>query len=184
LAKDDCSALKSESRHHRGHSHVRPSGAGAEHPESRQKDHEVAEHIIARADPSRAHVGIPAPIGPKQSEGGCVGKQRRKADRPHRERMRQRAMQRMPDRDGDHPEAKREHGSPFGERGHSAVAQRQTDHEQADRIVRGIPEEIERIGLQRGRARRKTSSDLDREHESIHDQDRPKDTAIGRVLAP
>ena len=46
----------------------------------------------------------------------------------------------------EHPATKRRHGGRFEERSLTANLQRQTEHEQADAIVRSVGEEVERIG--------------------------------------
>ena len=39
---------------------------------TRQKHGEIAEHIVAGAKPSGAHVGIAAPVSPQKPEGSGV----------------------------------------------------------------------------------------------------------------
>jgi hypothetical protein len=58
---------------------------------------QIAEYIVAGANPRGAHIGITMTIGPKQSERRSIGQQRRNADGAHGECARQRSMQSVPD---------------------------------------------------------------------------------------
>ena len=51
------------------------------------------------------------------------------------------------------------------------------------RVVAGVAEEVEGVGLQRSRARRQAGDDLNREHARVDRQHGPKDAAIA-VIAP
>ena len=55
-----------------------------------------------------------------------------------------------------------------------AIAQCHADDEKTDDVVSGIAEKVERIGLERCRARGETRHNLDAEHRSIDRQHRPQ----------
>jgi hypothetical protein len=76
------------------------------------------------------------------------------------------------------------HCRPLGKRGHRPVAKREPNEKQADAIVRGVAEEIQRIRLKGGRASRQASCYLDREHHHVDRERGPQHAAIGMILAP
>ena len=53
--------------------HVRPTGASAEYAKGRKQHRNMAEHVVARANPCGTHVGIPRPVGPQETERSRVG---------------------------------------------------------------------------------------------------------------
>jgi hypothetical protein len=59
-------------------------------------------------------------------------------------------MEHVPDRNGNHPEAKGEHSCALGESRHRAIAERHADDEEANGVVRRVSQEVERVRLQRG----------------------------------
>ena len=62
------SALQGEGCHDDGNRNVGPASAGAEHAKRREQHCEIAEHIVARANPGRAHIGVALAIRPQQCE--------------------------------------------------------------------------------------------------------------------
>jgi hypothetical protein len=89
----------------------------------------------------------------------------------------------VPDRGADHPQAEHAHGAGLGERRRRTISQCHADHEQADDVVGGVAEEVERVGLQRRRSGRDTGADLDQEHDGVDRQNGPEDATIGLVPA-
>ena len=176
-------ALQGEARHDRGDDQIGPTGSGAEHAGRGQQHGEIAGRVVARADPGRAHVGVACAIGPQQRERGGVGGERRQTDRAHGDGARQRAVRGVPDHGADHPQTEQSHADALRHRGVGAIAQRHADDEQADGVVRGVAEEVDRVGLQRGGASRKARGDLDDEHDGVDRQHRPQHAAIARVAA-
>jgi hypothetical protein len=63
------------------------------------------------------------------------------------------------------------------------VSQRHADDEKADRVVSGITQEVEGVGLQRCRAGRQAGSDLNREHHCVDDQHDPEHPAKGGIAS-
>jgi hypothetical protein len=60
------SSLDRQPSHNRGHDNIRPPCSSAEYAERSQEYGEIAENIIARANPGRTHVGVAAAINPQQ----------------------------------------------------------------------------------------------------------------------
>ena len=92
-------------------------------------------------------------------------------------------MRGMPYRDADDPQAEHAHARAFREGRHRTVAKSHADHEQADAVVRGVAEEIERIGLQRRRSSRQSGADLDCKHGGVDSEHDPQNPAVGCVVA-
>src|SRR3546814_5755477 len=63
---------------------VGPCRAGAEHAERGGDHRDIADRIVARADPHRAPIGIALAVAPQHQRAGEVGDQREHADNPHR----------------------------------------------------------------------------------------------------
>ena len=78
----------------------------------------------------------------------------------------------------DHPDAEQSHGRALDQRGAGPPAQREAEHREADRVVRGVGEEIERVRLQRGGARREAGGDLHQEHPGVDGEHGPEDGAV------
>ena len=57
------------------------------------------------------------------------------------------------------------------------------DHEEADRVVTSVAEEIEGIGLERRRTCCETRRDLNGEHRNVDGKDGPKDPPVPFVPA-
>jgi hypothetical protein len=79
----------------------------------------------------------------------------------------------VPYRDPYHPKAESAHGGAFCHRRCGAIAQGHSHHQQADRVITGIAEKIEGVGLQRGRPGRNARADLDREHGGVDGEHSP-----------
>jgi hypothetical protein len=73
--------------------------------------------------------------------------------------------------------------TPIHEGGHGAVPKRHADHEEADGVVPGVTQEVERIGVQRCRARRHAGRHLDGEHGRVDEEHDPQNAAIAFVSA-
>jgi hypothetical protein len=58
LIEDGPGPLQREDRHGRGHDQVRPAGTSAKHAKGGKQYRKIAEYVVARANPCRAHVGI------------------------------------------------------------------------------------------------------------------------------
>jgi hypothetical protein len=89
----------------------------------------------------------------------------------------------MPRRNPDHPQAKGGHGRPLRHGRQGAVAQGHPDHEQADGVVGGVPEEIEGVSLERGRAGREARAEFDQEHGRVDREHGPQDAPVRPVAA-
>jgi len=110
-----------------------------------------------------------------QHEGDtAIGDERRDAEHAHHLDMRQRAMQRMPNRAAEHPQRKCNQSAALDDSCPGAPAKSRARHTEADRVVRRIAEEIECIGLQRGRASRHAGEDLGEEEAGIDAECNPK----------
>ena len=56
LVENSPGSLEGKARHDRGYYHVGPASARAEHAKRRKQHRKIAEHVVARANPRRAHV--------------------------------------------------------------------------------------------------------------------------------
>jgi hypothetical protein len=128
------------------------------------------------------HIAVARPISPQQREHGGVGDKRRNADRPHRNGMRHRSTHSVPDHDANDPHPERAHGRAFDQGRQRPIAKYQTYNEQADPIAGAVTEKIERIGLQRDRARCEAGPALKKEHAGIDRQGDPEHPLIGPIL--
>ena len=95
--------------------------------------------------------------------------------------VRKRAVQGVPDHRSNDPQAEHAHSQSFDHGRLCAIAERHSDHEKADRVVRSIAEKVESISLQRRGTGREASANLDQEHGSIDDKYRPENPAIGAI---
>ena len=82
LPDDDPRALQREGGHDGRDDDVGPAGSRAEDAKRREQDREIADHIIAGANPYRPHVAVAMQVGPKQSEARCVREERRQPTAP------------------------------------------------------------------------------------------------------
>src|SRR4051794_22438280 len=80
LAHDLNAARDAERGHDRGDDEVRPARAGAEDAEGRQEHRDVAERVVARANPDRAHVRVAAAEAVERERHAAVGQEREHAD--------------------------------------------------------------------------------------------------------
>src|SRR3546814_6767704 len=90
----------------------------------------------------------------------------------------------MPQRDSDHPEAEQAHGRTLDEGGLCPQVERRADDEEADAVVSGIGQKVQRVGLERYRSRCKTGGDLDHEHDRVDGECRPTDMAKAAMRLP
>ena len=68
LLDNDCSSLKSQCRHRARNNQVGPACSCSKYAESSQEHCQIPDHVIAGADPSRAHVRVALAICPQQRE--------------------------------------------------------------------------------------------------------------------
>ena len=66
-------ALQGKPGHDCGYYHVGPAGARPKHPKGSKQHRQIAEHVVARANPGRTHVRIAAPVSPQETERSRVG---------------------------------------------------------------------------------------------------------------
>ena len=84
LLENEPCALQGKTSHNCSYNHVGPAGACPEHPQGSQQHGEIAQHVVARANPRRTHVRISAPVSPQEAERSRIGDKRRDAYRTHR----------------------------------------------------------------------------------------------------
>ena len=92
-------------------------------------------------------------------------------------------MPHVPSRDAQYPQAEQPHGGALQECRHSAIPQSHANHKETDRVVSGIAEEVEGIGLERRRTCGETRRDLNGEHHRIDGQHGPQDAPVALVPA-
>ena len=73
--------------------------------------------------------------------------------------------------------------APFEESRHSPIAKRHADHKETDRVVSGIAEEVEGIGLERRRTCCETRHDLNCEHHRVDGQHSPQHTPVALITS-
>src|SRR5207248_1238524 len=101
-------ARKGEGSHKRSNDDVRPTGPAAEHTDGGKEDRNVADRVVARADPDRSHIGVAAAEAIQHEGNGAVGYERKEAYRAHECGLRERAMVGVESRCRYHPCPKRE----------------------------------------------------------------------------
>jgi hypothetical protein len=172
---------QAEHAHHQRHEQVRQRAAGPPHAERREQHGKVADHVVACAEPDRAHVGVAVAEGEQQGRNQPVGGQRGDADRAHGVRFRHRAGRKVRQRGADHEHAVGAHGRALDQCGARAPDRRQAKHEQGNAVVGGVAEEVDRVGQQRDRARRPAAEQLDAEHQRVHEQRDPEHAPVARI---
>jgi len=170
--------------HYHRHGSIRPARPAAEHPDRSEQHGEVADHVIARAQPDRAHVRLAASVSVEHGRDRAVGNERSNAYRAHQLGMRNGAGDSMPSGADEYANAEDAHCRALDQRRASAPRQRQTSNGEADRVIRSVGEEVESIRLERAGAGENAAADLDREHGEVDRQREPendsKSTAIRR----
>ncbi|MNY17911.1 hypothetical protein D3C86_1512580 [compost metagenome] len=168
-------ALQGQSGHDGGDQQIGPARPGAEHAQRRQHDHQIAERVVARADPDRAHVGVAVAEAEQHDGGHDIGDQGGQADEAHDLSARRPAAPDAPQGGAGHPTAKGQHGRALHQSRARSPHKRQTHDAQTDAVVGRVAEEVERVRLQRRRARQQTRRALDREHPGVERQRQPQD---------
>ena len=105
LAHDLPSAPDAKSCHDRRHDKVGPCRARPKHAGSRRDHRDVADRIIARAYPYRAHVRVTAAEAIEHHRDGGIGNKRGNTDHAHQMRFRRRAVPDRPDSASQNPKA-------------------------------------------------------------------------------
>ena len=90
MAHNLCPAMQTQSSHDESHDDIRPSRTGAENAQCRQYNRQIADSVIARADPDRAHVRVPTAEAVQYQGDTSIGQKRQAADQAHGFGMRQR----------------------------------------------------------------------------------------------
>ncbi|MNZ92936.1 hypothetical protein D3C78_1119830 [compost metagenome] len=165
-------------RHDRRHQQVGPGAAGTEHAQRRRQHGQVAQGIVARAQPDAAHVAVALAVGIQQRRHADVGRQRQQPDQAHGRRARHAALQLLPDRRAEHADAEQQHAQRLELRRPGPQHHPHAQHPQADGVVAGIAEEIQRVGQQRHRAGAQPGADLHGEHGEVDRQRDPQDLAV------
>src|SRR3546814_3644229 len=96
-SSDVCSsdlAPDAQGRHDQGDSEIGPGGARADDTGGSQKDRKIADCVVARAYPDRAHVGVATAVAIEHEGNAAVRDQRDHPDDSHRLGVRHPAAQR------------------------------------------------------------------------------------------
>ena len=168
------SAPQAKPAHDRGDDHIRPACAGAENAHCREQHRRVADRVIARANPDRAHIRVAGAEAVEHERHAAIGDQGGDTDHAHDLGPWQRAVEGVPCRAAQHPQGEGNQGAALGERCAGAPCERHPGHAEADGVVRGIAEEIERVGLQGRRTGSGTGDDLGHEETGIDDERDPE----------
>ena len=172
--------------HDRGDGDVRPAGLAREHAGRGGHDRDVADRVVAAAQPDRAHIGIALAEADQQQRADEVRGQRRESHRAHRLEARQGAVRRVPDGGAKNENPEQPHRHALQQRRPGAPAERHGQHEQRDPVGRRIAEEIERVRLQGDGLRGQPGEDLNPEHGCVDDhhgdQDPPQPGRGRRIV--
>src|SRR3954471_1089027 len=84
---------------------------------------------------------------------------------------------RLKGRDPDHPQGERQQSDALQKRRAGSPHQNHAGDPEADYVIRRIPEEAQRSGLQGSRTSRDAASDLGQEHDPIDGEGDPQDAA-------
>ena len=181
MAEDLEGGHEGQARHHGRDQDVRPARAQREHAARREEDRDVAEHVVARAEPHRAHVAVAVAVAVEQQRDAEVrrqGEQRRDAHRP---RVGHLAAGYAEYRPGEHPEAEKAHGDAL-ERRHARPNLEGPRHRpEAQGVVSSVAEEVESVRLQGQRAGEDARGDLDQEHEGVDRQRDPEHSPVAGI---
>ena len=123
----------------------------SEDAERGQADGQIADRVVARADPYRAHVGVAAAMPKQQQRNAEVGHQRHDRDDAHRDGLRRRAGLQSPGRAGQDEDTERGHAGRLHDGRLRANVHRHRQHCQRQTVVGRVAEEVDRIGEQRDR---------------------------------
>ena len=174
--------MHGQAGHDAGHDQVRPGTAGAEHTQRRGQHGEVAERIVAGAQPHAAHVAVAVAVGIQQHRHADIGQQRQATHQAHGRRAGHLALPPVPKRSPQHTEAEHQHADGLELGGAGAPGQGHAQHPEADAVVGGIAEKVQRVGQQRHRASLEASADLDQEHRQVDQQRNPQDAPVAAIV--
>jgi hypothetical protein len=183
LLDDRARGGQRQDAHDRGNGEVGPAAAGAEDPQRGDHHRQVADRIVAAAQPDRAHVGVA--LAPRVEHRGDrhIGQQCQGADGAHRHRLGYGAGSGRPGGAAEHEDAEGAHGQALEEGGARAPSQRHAEHEQRDAVVGRVAKEVHGVGQQRHRSGLQATGQLDGEHGDVDDQRGPQHAAVARALA-
>ena len=88
-----------QQRHDAGHDQVRPARPSAEHTQRRQHHGDIAQRIVAAAQPDTAHAAVAFTVGIEHERHGDVGQQCDGADDAHRRGLGHAGIDEVVDRD-------------------------------------------------------------------------------------
>jgi hypothetical protein len=111
LSDNLAAAPQAKPAHDPGNNHIRPARAGAEDPYSREQHRRVADSIIARSNPHRAHIRVTCAETIKHQCHAAIGDQCRYADCAHDFGPWQRPVKGVPCRGSQHPQGKCNQGA-------------------------------------------------------------------------
>jgi len=178
VASDLHGCADRQQRHDAGHDQVRPARPSAEHTQRRQHHGDIAQRIVAAAQPDTAHVAVAFTVGIEHERHGDVGQQCDGADDAHRRGLGHAGIDEVVDRDYQDEQAEQTHGQCLGQRRPGPHDHAHAQHEQADTVVGRIAEEVQRVGQQRDRTGPHAGADLHREHRQVDQQRDPENPPI------
>jgi hypothetical protein len=129
---------------------VRPALTRAEDAGGSEQDGNIADGVVARADPDGTHVRVSTTQPIKHQCHSAVGKQGDHRYDGHDFGNRQRACPGMRGRAGKNPEPEQPEARALEERRARPPGERQAGNAKADGVVGRIAKKVERVGLQRG----------------------------------
>ena len=157
LPQDSNRGREEEAAHQRGDDEVGPGRRHAPNADGRRHHDNVADRVVARADPNRAHVRVAILVAHEQQQGGEIGDQGESADAAHDFGARQAKNEGLINRRSHDPGGHEAEAYPFQERRGGARSKPCADNSQAETISRRIGEEIQAVGLQGLRPRKLAS---------------------------
>jgi hypothetical protein len=83
LAQDQRRRVQEQAGHDRRDRKVGPGRACAPDADRRQHDHDIADRVVARAEPDRADIGVAILVARQQQHAGEIGGERKEADHAH-----------------------------------------------------------------------------------------------------
>ena len=131
-------AGNAECGHGGGDDEVRPAGACPEDAQRSQHDGDVADRVVARADPHGPHVGVAGAEPVEQQRHADIGQQRQHADHAHHASGGDRAGIDVPAGDREHRDRQNPEADSLQQGGAGAPSQAEPGDPEADRVVRRI----------------------------------------------
>ena len=169
------------SGHQRGDAEVGPRGSGSPHARRRDHHHHVADRVVARTQPDRAHVGVAVLVAHQHQHRGQIGRQRQHGDYAHQFGARQAEDDRVVDRRSHHPERHQAQRQAFEQGRRGAGSERGPNHRQAQPIGDGIGEEIQSVGFESLRPGEVARDHLREKHRAVNANHRPEHAFVSRI---